>query len=101
MGHIMPINLKYALPLFGTLAIVIFFGLWRLEAAETTRLEAEIDTLQDTVIDFEAALNECGDKIKKAEGIARDSQNRITDLTKRARADRMRADAARCIPIER
>ena len=95
------LTIKNAIPILGALAAIIFFGLWRLEVAETKNLEAQIDSLQDTVLDREADLQECGQKAQNLEKVANDRQVRINALNQSIASNKLRAEQARCIPVLR
>lgn len=91
------IGLKHAPLILGALAALVFFGLWRLEVAETKNLQAEIDTLQDTVIDFGNAISQCEDDKQITEKVSNDYQKSIVNL--RRQLNSVRTDP-RCIPTE-
>lgn len=92
---------KYALPLLGSLAALVFFGLWRLEVAETKNLKAQIDTLQDTVLDYQADVKQCNSDKKLTESISNDHQRKISALNKQLNDYKLFRDPrnARCIPL--
>lgn len=96
-------NWKYALILSGTLATIIFFGLWRLEVAETQNLTAQIDTLQDTILDYEADVKQCESDKKLTESISNDHQRKISALNRQLNDFKQLRDPrnARCIKITR
>lgn len=94
-------NWKYALILSGTLATIIFFGLWRLEVATSENLEAKIDTLQDTVLDYEADVKQCESDKKLTESISNDHQRKISALNRQLNDYKLFRDPrnARCVPL--
>lgn len=92
-------NLKYALPLLGALAALVFFGLWRLEVAETRNLEAQIDTLQDTVIDLEGDLTQCNNQKKITESKSNEYQQGLASRDRTIANLRSLRNNAKCVPV--
>lgn len=96
-------NVKIILWVVASVVLIGFGFHYRGLHAEISAQKAEIDTLQDTVIDFENALNECNANKAKSERILSDHAKRISSLNSQLDDYRMLRDpkSARCIPITR
>lgn len=90
-------NWKYIVSFAGILVVVIFFGLWRLEVAATKSLQTQIDTLQDTVVEYDHELEQCSTDKSLTERVSNDYQNNISNL--RRQLDRLRRESY-CVPTE-
>lgn len=94
---------KHALPISCAVAVIVFFGLWRIEVAETRNLKAQVDTLQDTILEREADLDKCVQNKIIAEEIQGEHARKISNLNKQLNDFKRLRDPknARCVNITR
>lgn len=90
-------NIKHAITLFSTVAIIVLFGLWRLEVAENKRLDAQIEALDLQIAAATTEINQCASDKALSERTSRDYQNNVTAL--RRQLNSLRKDPA-CVPTE-
>lgn len=90
-------NWKYAIPLFGALALVVAIGLWRLEVADGKIKDAEIARLDEALEDAALEINQCSSDKTLTEKASNDYQASIRSL--RNQLNSLRNDP-RCVPTE-
>lgn len=90
------IGFKNALPILGTVAIIVFFGLWRLEVAETKNLKAEIAKMDEQIEIATLEINQCSKDKALSERVSNDYQNANTAL--RRDLNRLRNNPACVLP---
>lgn len=90
-------RLQYALALSGTLAVIVFFGLWRLEAAETRNLKAEIARMDEQIEIAALEINQCSKDKALTEKVSNDYQKSIANMRRQLNGLR---DDPTCVPTE-
>jgi gas vesicle protein len=94
-------NIKLIGGIIGIAAILGFGWYCRSVVAERDDLKVQVNTLQQTILDYEADIKQCNADKVIAENVAQNRSNKIRDLTKQLDADSELRDPrnARCVPI--
>lgn len=90
-------SLKYAIPVLGSVAIIVLFGLWRLEVAETKSLKGEITGLEQYLDEAQKEVDQCVSDKALTEKVSNDYQRSIGSL--RSQLNSLRNNP-RCIPVQ-
>lgn len=90
------IGWKNALPILGTLATLIFFGLWRVEVGHNKLQKAEISRMDEELEIAALEINQCNKDKALSERSSNDYQKSIANL--RRDIDRLRNSPACILP---
>lgn len=88
---------KHAIALSCALALIVLFGLWRFEVAETKDLKGEIEGLERYLKEATAEVDQCNADKVLTERVSNDYQKSIANL--RRDIDRLRRNP-HCVPTK-
>lgn len=91
------IGLKHAPLILGTLAALIFFGLWRIEAGRGEIKDVKISRLDEQIEIAALEINQCVSDKALSERVSNDYQN--ANIALRRERDRLRNNPS-CVPTE-